>query len=166
MHAARTADIARNEPTGFASRPPVARRRSWALRPSSTGLPAVVIFTNQTKNPARGPCDPHGRASESALLRTHQRRIRYRRIGRLRRAKAAIRHSRSEAACRKKHSMLLGPCRQCTRSSDAPVNHGPGANHHNNTAWKTAARIIDNQWKNSGSLLLPEVLKSPGAMAV
>ena len=46
----------------------------------------------------RGPCDPPCRGSESAPPPHRQRRIRYRRIGRLRRAKAAIGRSRSAAA--------------------------------------------------------------------
>ena len=76
-----------------------------------------------------GVRDPHGCTCENEILHSHQRRIRCRRIVRLGNARAAIRHSKLAAACRKMHSFLLGQYRQRTRSSEAPVNDCPGANH-------------------------------------
>jgi hypothetical protein len=66
---------------------------------------------------------------KNALPRRHQRRIRYRRADRSGHAKAAIRHSRPAAVCRKTRNIQLD--QYCQHDSSAPPRIWPGANHHN-----------------------------------
>jgi hypothetical protein len=71
------------------------------------------------KSLARASCVPLYCASGGTIPRHRQRRIRYKRTGHLKRAKAATRRSRWVAACRKTHSIQLRQCRDRSCSSDA-----------------------------------------------